>query len=100
MKVLISFLLFVHTANETAYYSKDILLTEVARVNGTWRELFKNYSPSTFFIYIFAYLVHNNKFLLHCQKGVIMILTYLRAARQVLITETYIGGWFLIFFFY
>lgn len=25
-----------------------------------------------------------------------MILTYLRAARQVLITETYIGGWFLI----
>lgn len=28
-----------------------------------------------------------------------MILTYLRAARQILITETYIGGWFLIFFF-
>lgn len=43
VKVLISFLLFVGTENEPASYSRDMLLAEVPRVNGTWKELFMTF---------------------------------------------------------
>lgn len=43
MQVLESFLLFVGTENEPAYYSRDMLMTEIPRINGTWKELFMTF---------------------------------------------------------